>query len=94
MVRHTGEDLIDIKGIAVASVLAFQSSSIDSSEFDASESDRLSSDGDASFGQQIFYISVAETKSIVQPDGIADDIGRESVTLISIHEPILPISGS
>jgi hypothetical protein len=44
------EDLIDIKGIAVASVLAFQSSSIDSSEFDAPELDRLSSDGDASFG--------------------------------------------
>jgi hypothetical protein len=35
---------------------------------------------------------VAEIEPEVQPDGIGDDVGWESVTLIGIHGPILPIS--
>jgi len=31
-------------------------------------------------------------ESVVEPDGIADDIGREAVTFICIHEPDYPIS--
>jgi hypothetical protein len=35
---------------------------------------------------------VAEVEAIVEPDGVADDIGWEPVALISIHGPILSIS--
>jgi hypothetical protein len=35
-----------------------------------------------------------EIKSVVGPDGIAEDFGRESVTLISIHGAILAIWAS
>ena len=51
-------------------------------------------DVDTSFNEEIFYIAVAEIESVVQPDCVADDVWRESVTLISIHEPILPFLGS
>ena len=37
-------------------------------------------------------ISMAEIESIVEPDGVADDIGRESVSFICVHPPSLPIS--
>jgi hypothetical protein len=82
------------KGIAVASVPPFQSSGVYSSEFDAPKTYRFAADDDASLSQQIFNISMAEIEAVVQPDCVGNDIGRESVTLISIHTPILPISAT
>ncbi len=58
MVRHTGEDFIDVDGVAVASVLSLQSAGIYGSEFYAPEADRLSGYGDASLCQEIFNIAV------------------------------------
>ena len=37
---------------------------------------------------------MAEIESMVEPDSVADDIWRESVALINIHGPILPLWGS
>ena len=49
-------------------------------------------DGDASLGEKVFNISVTEIESTVEPDRISKDIGREPLTLISIHSPVLTIS--
>ena len=46
-------------------------------------------DDDAALGQEIFDISMAQIESIVEPDGVGDDIGRKSVALISIHRQII-----
>ena len=46
-------------------------------------------DGDASLGEQIFDIAVTQIESIVELDGITDDIGWEPVALISIHLAII-----
>ncbi len=43
-------------------------------------------DGDASLGQEIFNITMAEVETIIEPDGITDDVGWESVTLVCIHQ--------
>ncbi|MFT4520106.1 MAG: hypothetical protein ACI9JM_002506 [Halioglobus sp.] len=45
------EDFIDVASIAKATLLAFQSSSIQSTKLDAPEPDRFSADGDASFSE-------------------------------------------
>ncbi len=37
---------------------------------------------------------MAEVESIVEPDGITDDIGWEPVAFIDSHQPILSISAS
>ena len=29
---------------------------------------------DTTFGQQLFYVAVAQVEAIVQPDGVADDL--------------------
>ncbi len=55
VVRHPGEDFIDEKGIAVASVFSLQSSSVYSSEFDTPKSNCFAADSDASLCQKIFY---------------------------------------
>ena len=94
MVRHTGEDFIDVEGIAEAAVPPFQSACINGSELDTPEAYRFSGYSDASFGEQIFNIAMAEVETIVEPDSVADDVRWESVALVSIHAPILSISGS
>ena len=88
------EDFIDVEGITVASVLSLQSSGVKGPELNAPEPDRFAAYSDASFSQEIFYISVAEIESIRKPDCVTDDVRRESVSLIGIHGPILPISAS
>ena len=50
LVRHTGEDFIDVKSVTVTSVLSFQSTGTDGTEFDAPKSDRFAADCDATFG--------------------------------------------
>ena len=52
------EDFIDIKCVAITSVFAFQSTSIQCAECDAPQANRLAGDGDAPFGKQVFDISV------------------------------------
>ncbi len=46
-------------------------------------------DYDATFSQQIFNISMAETKSVVEPDCVTDDVGREPVPFVNIY-PLIP----
>jgi hypothetical protein len=50
MVRHTGEDFIDIECVAIASVLPLQSLGIFGAEFDTPQTNRFAADGDASVG--------------------------------------------
>jgi len=54
-------------------------------KFDASKPDRLMADGDTAFSEEIFFIAVAWVESVVHPDGVADDIGWESVSLVGSH---------
>ena len=40
----------------------------------------------------LVFIAVTQNESMVEPDGITDDGGWESMALVSIHEAILSIS--
>ena len=84
------EDFIDVEGVAIATVTTFQAAGINGSKFDAPQADRFSGDSYASFSQEIFDIPMTEIETVVEPDGITDDIGRESVPFIRVHGPILP----
>ena len=56
------------------------------------QTNRFAADCDASFSEKVFDISMTEIETIVEPDCVANDIWRESMTLIGIHGPILAIS--
>ena len=88
------EDFVDVESVAVASVLAFQSTCINRSEFNTPEADRFPANSYASFSEQVLDIQVAQVKAIVQPDGVGNDIGWESVAFVNIHAAILSIPGS
>ena len=88
------EDLINVESVTVSSVLSLQSAGVNGTEFDTPKADRFSADGDSPLGQYIFNVSVAKIESVVEPDGVGYDIGRESVALICAHGPILPESAS
>ena len=61
MIRHTGEDFIDVEGIAVAPVLSFEAARVNGTELDTPEPDQFSGYSDAAFREQIFNITVAAT---------------------------------
>ena len=88
------EHFIDIEGVSVASMFAFESFRVESTELDTPKPDGFVADCDTPLGKEIFNVSMAEVESVVQPGRIADDIGWEPVTLVGIHRPILPISAS
>jgi hypothetical protein len=72
-------------------MLSLQSSGVEGAKFDAPQPDGLIADSDASLGEEVFNISVTEIESIVEPNCVADDVRRESMTLVYIHPPILSI---
>jgi hypothetical protein len=76
------EDFVNVEGVAIAPVLWFQSTGINGSELDAPQADRFSADCNASFSEEIFDIAVAEAESVVEPNGIGNDVRWESVSFI------------
>jgi hypothetical protein len=88
------ENLVDVKGVALALMLLFQAPGLFGSKVDAPEPDGLVANDDATFSQEIFDIPVAEVEAITEPDRVTDDCRRKPVTSVSIHGPILAISAS
>jgi hypothetical protein len=88
------EHFIDIEGVAITAMLAFQSLRVESTKLDAPQSDGFVADCDASFSKEVFDIAVAEVEAAIEPNSIGNDIWRKSVALVCIHSPILPISGT
>ena len=66
-----------------------ESKSVSSAKLNTPESDGFIADTNAAFGEQILDITIAEVESMVEPNRITDDVGRKSVTLISIHQRII-----
>ena len=74
---------------AVALVLTFQSSGEYRSELFAPESNRFVAYGYAALGEHVLDIPVTEIEPVVEPNGVADDIGRESVAFVGVHPQIM-----
>src|SRR6266700_454974 len=51
-------------------------------ELGAPLTDRLMADNDAALGEQILNVAEAEVETKVQPHGVRDDLGRETVASI------------
>jgi len=52
-------------------------------ELVAPKTNRFITDGEAPFGEQVFDVTVAQEKPMIEPHGILDDFSRESVTLVN-----------
>jgi hypothetical protein len=62
---------------------ALEASAVLGPELQTSAPDRLIGDDDASFNEQVLDIPEAHRKPVVEPHGVADDLGWESVAVIS-----------
>ena len=89
MVRHTGEDFVDLERIAITTMFFLRASGIQSAELIAPKPDRFPCNENAALSKQVFDIPVAEIESVVEPHGIADDVGWKSMTFVVVHPPIL-----
>ena len=78
---HLYEYFINVEGISVAPMFAFQSACINGSELNAPESYRFSGYSDVSLSQEIFDIAVAQVEAIIEPDCVGEDVGRESMVM-------------
>ena len=56
-----------------------KSSSISWVELQRPVSNSLVRDGDATLGEQVFYVVKTEREPMVQPDGVTDDFRRKTV---------------
>ena len=59
---------------------------------------RLVGHSDTPLGQQVFCIAKTQAKAMVEPDGVADDLRRESIAVVGRrlagHRPTLPATAS
>ena len=77
------EQLVQMPGVALAAAAVPQQPCVVNSECQAPLPNRLIRHGDSPFGEEIFDISKAQAKAVVEPDGVTDDCRGESVSAIA-----------
>ncbi len=60
-----------------------QPTSVFQTELHAAEPDRLIRNRDAAVSEEIFHVSIAHAESVVQPHGVADDLGAKSISAVA-----------
>jgi hypothetical protein len=78
------EDLIEVPLVARLGAPAPELIGIRLPELPAPLPDRFVGDDDSTGEQQLFDIAVAEAEAIVQPDAMADALGREAVVFVRV----------
>ena len=76
------EKLVQVPNVAQASLPAPEYAGVFGTELSAPLSDSLVRNYDPALCQQILNISEARTESMIEPNGMADDGQRESMSLI------------
>ena len=92
------EQLVQMPGVALAATAVPQPPRVDEPERSTPLPNRLVRHGDSPFGEEIFDISKAQAKAVVEPDGVTDDCRGESVSAIAgrlaCHRATLPLAAS
>ena len=84
------EDFIDVPSIAQFALLSSDRLGIFRPKLQAPEPNCLVGDRDATLGEEILDITEAEREPMVQPDSMADNLGRKSVASVAgFHAPIV-----
>jgi hypothetical protein len=89
------EEFVQIPSITEASPFLLKTSRIVGSEFPAPLSDGFVRNNDSAFGQKTFHITEAQTEAMIDPNGVADDFRRETVSVVTgsgaLHEMSLSV---
>jgi hypothetical protein len=79
----SNENFVQVPNIAEAALPPFQSLGIVRTELFTPESNRFIRDEDSPFGEKILDIPEAQAETMVNPDGIANNFGRKTMTVIT-----------
>ncbi len=92
------EDLVQVPDVSQPSLPTPEIPGVVGPKLPAPLSDGLVGYDDSPFRQKYLDVSEAQRESMIEPDGMTDDFGRESVSVVAtslvIHHPILQRSGS
>ena len=70
----SNEDLIDVEGVPITTMLSLQSVGINGTEFDTPKSDSFAADDYATFRQAIINIAMAQVEAIVEPESLPHEV--------------------
>ncbi len=92
------EELIQVPRITQATLSPLEPASILGTELLAPLSDGLVGDHDPPLCKEILDIPETQAEAVVEPDSVADDLRRKSVSVVAgciiIHPPSLPVTAS
>ncbi len=77
------EEFVQVPGVAQVTLSPLEGTGVRGAELSTPLSDGLVGDDDAPLCQEIFDISEAQTEAEVEPDGLADDLRRKSVSVVA-----------
>ena len=90
------EDLVQVPSVTQPALSTLEPPGVCRTELDAPQPDRFVGHCEAALGQEIFDIAQAHTEAVIQPDGVADDLGGKAVSAVvrhvAFHRPSLPRS--
>ena len=92
------EELVQVPRISQSPFSPLQRPGILGADLPAPVADRFVGYGDSALRQEILDVSEAQVKPVIQPDGVADDLGWEPVAAVAgcdaVHLTTLPAIGS
>ena len=88
------EELVQVPRIAQSPFSPPQCPRVLGADLSAPVANALVGDGDSTLRQEILDVSEAQAEPVIQPDGVADDLGWEPVAAVAgcaaVHLPTLP----
>ena len=88
------EDFVQKPRVSASTLAALQPPGVGRAELLAPLPNGFVRHDDAAFGQQILDIPEAQALSVIQPDGVADDVGRKAMPQVAgstrCHPAIVP----
>ena len=78
-------DLIDVERLTKTTMSPFERSIVSSAKLNTPESNGFVADSDATLCEQVFNTTVAYVESMVEPDGVTDNVVWRPMTPISIR---------
>jgi hypothetical protein len=92
------EQFVQVPRVAQAALPAPEDPGVRRTEPPTPQANRLVGHGDAPLSEEIFGIAEAQTETVVEPNGVTDDLRRESVPVVADgvadHRPTLPAVAS
>ena len=88
----SNEDFVQILGVAASALSPLQFSNVVGAELLTPPSNGFIGNIDSAFGEKVFHIPEAHAEATIDTDGIANDFGREAMTVETRTTDCHPLS--